>query len=171
MEELNLFITDDNCRSRLQAGLSSIKAAHREVIWLCIGTDKQLADSLGPLIGTMLYHAAPGIGVVGRLDAPVHAKNLRSQVRRLWQNHPDAVIIAIDAAAGPHGQIGRIRLREGGLLPGKALAKSLPVVGDYSLTAVVQVHSHFRNEVKPPGLGLIYNLAATISAAIAECYT
>ncbi|MDO4540985.1 MAG: spore protease YyaC [Syntrophomonadaceae bacterium] len=171
MEELLLSYRDENCGFDLSTRLREIRACHGELVWLCIGTDKQIADSLGPLIGTMLYCAMPQLNIAGKLEAPVHAKNIRPMVRSLRESFPQAAMIAIDAAAGPAGQLGRICLRQGGLLPGKALAKNIPRVGDYALTVVVQGSGHFKPETKAQGLSFIYNLAEIISRAVIESYT
>ena len=49
-------------------------SGRRQMVFLCIGTDRSTGDSLGPLIGSRLE--AEGIGdvvVIGTLEHPVHA--------------------------------------------------------------------------------------------------
>lgn len=170
MQTLSLNWTQPHCRRQLSDGLQEILRREQELVWLCIGTDKQIADSLGPLVGSMLKRSQPEIKALGSLEAPVHAKNLRPQVRALLEQYPAAKVIAVDAAAGAVGEIGLIRLREGGLLPGRALAKNLPAVGDYALTAVVQSSRHFRAGTGQHSLAFIYRLAEIIAGAAVDSY-
>ena len=54
---------------------------NREVIILCIGSDRSTGDSLGPLVGHELnkYHLN-NITVYGTLEDPVHAANLSDKL-------------------------------------------------------------------------------------------
>lgn len=54
----------------------------RELVFLCIGSDRITGDSLGPLIGYQLSPYCSRIfHVYGTLDDPVHALNLRTGFR------------------------------------------------------------------------------------------
>ena len=44
--------------------------AEGQAVFLCVGTDKNILDCLGPLTGTMLQEAADYIPVYGTLDVP-----------------------------------------------------------------------------------------------------
>lgn len=139
--------------------------------FLCIGTDQHLQDSFGPLMGTLLQEKVPKLKVMGSLDQPIHAKNLISSMNDIKRLQEEYLLIAIDAAVGPPEDIGLIQLKKGPLIPGKAMARRLPAVGHYSLTAVVdtQIHSRINMNKKNPGLGLaaIYQMARLLSDAIA----
>ena len=170
MQELKLHFQDEDIPNRLKTALQEIVEREQKLIWLCIGTDKQIADGLGPLTGTMLNRRRSDLTVLGTLDQPVHAKNLSLTMKRLREQMPGTKIVAIDAAAGASAQIGMICLREGSLIPGKAMAKGLAPVGDYALTAIVAGSS--RNAIKSAAakpvirLALVYTLAEVISEAI-----
>ncbi|HHW60795.1 MAG TPA: spore protease YyaC [Syntrophomonadaceae bacterium] len=142
--------------------------------FLCIGTDKHLLDTFGPLLGTMLQDKIPSLTVIGTLEQPVHAKNLVSFMDRIQAVNQEQEIIAIDAAIGPREDIGMIQLRKGPLSPGKAMSRHLPAVGDYSLTAVldVKIHSRMSAARKDNNLGLaaVYKMASLLSEATAACY-
>ncbi|MDI3279813.1 MAG: DUF1256 domain-containing protein, partial [Bacillota bacterium] len=49
----------------------------RELVTLCIGTDRSTGDALGPLTGSKLLERGKDVLLVyGTLDQPVHAANL-----------------------------------------------------------------------------------------------
>jgi putative sporulation protein YyaC len=114
-----------------------INSTSREIIFLCIGTDRSTGDSLGPMMGTMLTEKDIPYPVYGTLEKPVHALNLKKILKEINQIHQDAFIIGIDACLGDEGQIGYIFLKEGPLVPGIAVNKKLPSVGEYHMKAVV----------------------------------
>ena len=58
----------------------------RELVFLCIGSDRITGDSLGPLIGYQLSpYCSRVFHVYGTLDDPVHALNLPD---RIWTCSP-----------------------------------------------------------------------------------
>jgi len=109
----------------------------REVIFLCVGSDRSTGDSLGPLVGTMLKETDLPFPVYGTLEKPVHALNINKILKEINQTHNDPFILGIDACLGDERQIGFIFLKEGSLIPGMAVNKKLPHVGKYHMKAVV----------------------------------
>jgi len=109
----------------------------KEVIFLCVGSDRSTGDSLGPIIGTMLKEADIPLRVYGTLEKPVHALNINKILKEINQTHNDPFILGIDACLGDEKQIGFIFLKEGSLIPGIAVNKKLPHVGEYHMKAVV----------------------------------
>lgn len=143
-----------------------------EAIFFCIGSDRHLLDSFGPLTGSMIEEQVPEAIVYGTLDEPLQARNLPSRILAARKENPDKIEIAIDASMGSPGEIGMVRLRQGALLPGKAVARRLPPVGHYSLTGIV---GSYRDKAGPKprefgSLANIYHLSQMVTAAIAECY-
>ena len=110
----------------------------KELVWVCIGTDRITGDSLGPFVGTMLTEAGVP-NVYGTIDHPVHALNLAETLERIKESHPDACIVGIDAGLGKAESVGSMELRDGALEPGSGIGKSLPPVGDYNIIGVVNV--------------------------------
>ena len=110
----------------------------RELVWVCIGTDRMTGDSLGPFVGTMLTEAGVP-NVYGTIDHPVHALNLAETLERIKEAHPDACIVGIDACLGEEKLVGSMELRDGALEPGTGADKVLPSVGDYNIIGVVNV--------------------------------
>ncbi|MFP5112087.1 spore protease YyaC [Bacillaceae bacterium C204] len=109
----------------------------REVIFLCVGSDRSTGDSLGPIVGTMLKETDILLPVYGTLEKPVHALNINKILKEINQTHNDPFILGIDACLGDEKQIGFIFLKEGSLIPGMAVNKKLPHVGEYHMKAVV----------------------------------
>lgn len=141
-----------------------------EPAFVCIGSDRHILDCFGPLTGTMLQANAPHLPIYGTLDKPLHAQNLLQGMKAARQNHIGKLLVAIDASVGNEEEIGLIQLRTGGLVPGKAFAKNLPTVGQFSITGVVDVRvNHWgarRN--KNQGLALVYHMAQLLSGSIVE---
>ncbi|SDM40969.1 spore protease YyaC [Sediminibacillus halophilus] len=115
----------------------------KEIVVVCIGTDRSTGDSLGPLTGTLLNEKAnKRLSVYGTLSDPIHAVNLEEKMEMIEERHPKAFIIAIDACLGRTDSIGSIILSPGPLKPGAALKKPLPDVGDIHLTGVVNISGY-----------------------------
>lgn len=114
-----------------------LRNTSREVIFLCVGSDRSTGDSLGPIVGTMLKETDIPFPVYGTLEKPVHALNINKILKEIHQIHNDPFILGIDACLGDEEQIGFIFLKEGSLIPGKAFNKKLPHVGKYHMKAVV----------------------------------
>ncbi|SFP90019.1 spore protease YyaC [Salibacterium halotolerans] len=113
---------------------------HRELIIVCIGTDRSTGDSLGPLVGSSLEKKwLHRFAVYGTLEHPVHAVNLEETMEdiRKKQRHP--YIIGVDACLGKLKNVGIINFTEGPVIPGAAMKKKLPEVGDMHLTGIVNV--------------------------------
>lgn len=114
------------------------KYKNRQIVFLCIGSDRATGDCLGPIVGYKLSKLQQkNIILYGTLDQPVHAKNLKETMSLIYQNHRNALVIAIDASLGKSGHIGYITIGEGPLLPGAGVDKELPPVGDIFITGIV----------------------------------
>lgn len=111
----------------------------RDIVYLCIGTDRATGDCLGPIVGTRLLSMSPRFHVYGTLENPVHAVNLINTTQEIKARHTNPLIAAIDASLGNSKRIGFINVKSGGLKPGTALNKDLPEVGDFHISAVVNV--------------------------------
>jgi len=161
---------EPDAQYKLELALAELlKSCEAQPVFMCIGSDRHLLDSFGPLVGTMLRETAPRVISVGTLENPVHARNLILKIRETRLLYPDQPWVAIDASVGAEDEIGRLRLRPGGLVPGRALAKNLPLVGQFSITGVVEVRMDqpgIRTKNKA-GLGLVYDMARLLSQSIA----
>ncbi|WP_163195230.1 spore protease YyaC [Clostridium thermarum] len=112
----------------------------RDVVFLCIGTDRSTGDSLGPLVGEKLkFLSRDKVSVYGNLQFPVHAKNLVETLEKIHTNHVNPYIIAVDACLGSIHNVGKIMIDTKPLTPGAAMNKNLPEVGNLSITGVVNI--------------------------------
>lgn len=135
----------------------------RELVWVCVGTDRSTGDSLGPFVGTMLTEAGVP-NVYGTLDHPVHALNLTKMLERIEEAHPNACIVGIDACLEETKSVGSMELRDGALEPGASVGKVLPSVGDYHIIGVVNVGGFMEHAVlQNTRLSLVIQMAKSIT--------
>lgn len=113
---------------------------YRDVIIVCIGTDRSTGDSLGPLIGYKLNGINySNVHVYGSLESPVHAKNLQEVTENIYARHERPFIIAVDASLGRADHIGHISVGSGAIKPGSAMNKDLEPIGHMHITGIVNV--------------------------------
>lgn len=110
-------------------------------IFLCVGSDKIIGDSYGPLVGEKLkknfknmYH---NIEVYGTLEEPVSAVNLEKKVEEIYRKYKHPCIIAIDSALGSQDKIGTIFVSNSKMQCGKGTNKKMIYVGDISIKGIV----------------------------------
>lgn len=144
----------------------------KQIVLLCIGTDRATGDCLGPIVGYKLSKRYNNkIHIYGTLNQPVHAQNLSKTVEKIYIKHPDALIIAIDASLGSRHHIGYITLGEGPLLPGAGVNKKLPPVGDIFITGIVNFSGVLDNMLlQTTRLNIVMVLADFICNGINYCY-
>ena len=142
----------------------------RELVFLCIGTDRATGDCLGPLVGTRLLSLYPKANVYGTLAEPTHAQNISDVVWDINRRHEKPLIIAVDACLGQMDRVGYINVRSGSLKPGTALKKDLPAVGDFHLSGVVNMGGFLDQMVlQNTRLYVVYQMADTIARSIFMC--
>ncbi len=136
-------------------------------IFVCIGSDLVLGDSLGPLVGTLLKKKKLSSYVYGTLNFPITAKEIEYVKVYLKQMHPNTTLIAIDAAIGPQDDVGLIKVADRGLAPGLGVNKKLGVVGDISIIGVVASKSiQNYNLYNLTRLNLVFKMAEKIADGI-----
>ena len=121
--------------------INDTKKYFEETIILCIGTDRATGDSLGPLIGYKLskFPSKNLVHVYGTLKEPVHAKNLDKTVEKIYKNHRNPMVIAIDASLGSTNHIGYLTIGKGSIKPGAGVRKNLKEVGNIFITGIVNL--------------------------------
>lgn len=115
---------------------------NKDLVILCIGTDRSTGDSLGPLVGHKLSPMIKNhkdVHLYGTLEYPVHAQNLEEHIEKIDTNYKDPFIIAIDSSLGRYSRVGYLSLKNSPLRPGAGVNKDLPAVGDMSITGVVNI--------------------------------
>lgn len=130
----------------LKDAVSNVQRDWKELVFLCIGSDRITGDSLGPLVGHQLsQYFWPHIYVYGTLENPVHALNIEDTARKIKTRHPLALIIAIDASLGSKKNIGFITVGSGSIRPGSGVNKNLPEVGDIFITGIINASGTFEH--------------------------
>lgn len=127
----------DNKNTYLSIVKHLITKIDKNTIIICIGSDKCIGDSLGPLVGTLLKSCNFPLPTYGSLDAPIHALNIERELTNITSLHPNSSIIGIDACLGNKNSIGEVHLRDHPIHPGKGVGKSLPDIGNISLIGIV----------------------------------
>ena len=145
--------------NKLQQIITISKNLGPSPIIACIGSTKDIADSLGPITGQLLVEKyKTNAFVVGTLLSPLHALNLTKRLDQIKAERPKSKIIAVDACSFSD-KLERIQILQGGIKPGLASGKNLPRVGDYSIVAsTLNSSTH--------GLGEVYLLADKIAKLI-----
>lgn len=141
----------------------------KEIVIVCIGTDRSTGDALGPLTGSKLrtLHLYPH--VYGTLDEPVHATNLSETIQQISASFTQPFIIAVDACLGKLENVGCISLGRGSLKPGAAVNKILPAVGDVYVTGIVNVGGFMEHMVlQSTRLSLVIKMADAIAHSLAN---
>jgi len=172
-----MFVNNDyrdpiTCQLIVEA-LNICQAEETEMpVFICIGSDRHLLDCFGPLTGTMLQESLPSVNVYGTLDQPLNARNLVKEMMIIKNRHAGQKFIAIDAAVGEESEIGRIQFKAGAILPGRAVARSLPAVGDFSLTAIVEKRGHAQTSglESAKGFAHVYHMARLVQKAVTGWY-
>ena len=128
---------DPQDKQKMADALKS-KTQNCQPVFMCIGTEKVFSDSLGPRVGTLLNEnmASPWF-VYGMSEQNITAENLLYCYSFIKSMHPESKIVVIDAAVGAPEQIGKIQISDGGITPGAATNKNLPLVGDVSIVGIV----------------------------------
>lgn len=155
-------------KNYLLTELEPILKNNRPIIFICIGTDRSTGDSLGPLVGYKLkYLSRNNIYIYGTLENPIHSKNLIEILNKINLNFNNPYIIAIDSCLGSLANIGKIFIEKKPLSPGLALNKNLPLVGEMSITGIVNISGNFEFLVlQNTRLSTVMNLADVISKGI-----
>lgn len=140
-------------------------------IVVCVGSDLAIGDSLGPVTGSMLKRKTSGLStfIYGTLSSPVTAKEMKYMRAFLKETHPNAPVIAVDAAVGDEGDIGLIKITDAPLRPGAGANKNLGEVGDLSVMGIVAEKSMANYALlNRTRLNLVYKMSEIISDALAN---
>lgn len=124
--------------SILEEKLLPQKENGRQIILLCIGSDKVSGDCLGPLVGSKLTENELTIPHYGTLAAPIHAANLTETLFAIEKKYPDPFFIVVDAAVGEKKRIGMVSIRHDPLSPGQGIGKNIKPIGHLTITGLVE---------------------------------
>ena len=146
------------------------KLMNKEIVILCIGTDRSTGDCLGPLVGHKLYpmlKSLKRVHLIGTLDNPIHALNLETNINRIYEDYKNPFVIAIDSSLGSQSKIGYLSIKNSPLKPGSGVNKTLPEIGDISITGIVNLGGMMEFMVlQNTRLSLVMNMAEIISKSL-----
>ena len=130
-EKYNMFV--NNLKSK-------IDNKDKIIIFLCIGTNKVIGDSLGPIVGTNLEKMLNGnenIKVFGNMKNPINALNVKENIEYINKVYVDKYIIVIDSAVSDKNLIGEIFITKNKTILGKGTDNKISEIGDLSIKCSV----------------------------------
>ena len=170
--ENRVHVDDPTARRTLSRALVDCLGAFgpKEVVVVCIGSDRSTGDSLGPLVGSRLaQHRIAGMKVRGTLDHPVHAANLRELLPEIEAEQRTGIVLAVDACLGRAENVGSVCVKPGPLKPGTGVNKTLPEVGLFHIVGVVNVGGFMEYFVlQNTRLSLVMRMADLIAESLAD---
>lgn len=112
--------------------------ANKEILFLCIGTNRIIGDSFGPVVGSVLkkyYHKSQKIKILGDLNNVVTYCNINEILEK--EKKENELIIVLDSALSTFNNIGKVFIQNRGLRYAECLKKKNKLIGDISIKAVV----------------------------------
>ena len=121
----------------------------KDFVFVCIGTDKHINDSVGPMTGSFLELS--GYKVYGTLGKPVTAINYSKVRKGILEDNKEAIIIAVDACITKDSEAhGNIIIKKKGIKPGLGVGKVLDEIGDYSIVCNIYEDNINDNSISFP---------------------
>lgn len=136
-----------------------------DVVILCIGTNKLIGDSIGPIVGQKLKEEKmkEKISVYGDLKQSINFKNAKTVLEKIFKSYQKPFIITIDSALGTERMVSKIVVNKGIIRIGKSLGRSICYPSHITIKGVVGENKNtyddnikILNEVEPE---LIWNLS------------
>lgn len=169
MNDYNICADLKNGEEALKTAISTLYKTKMPVI-ICVGTDKAVGDSLGPLVGSKLTDVLHGKAYVyGTMATPVTAKESETVYKTVRFLHPLSKILVVDAGVGADSEIGLIKVLDGGIKPGLALNKNLSALGDVSVVGILSPRENACEYlIYKTDITAVYKMSSVIAAAIAN---
>lgn len=168
MNALEINVNNNHASDILAAKLYDICKNYSDIVFVFIGTDCNMGDSLGPLCGEMSDIRAVNKFFYGSLSQTITAKDVPFLSKYIQKAHPSSFIVAVDAALGTKNDIGKIKIADKGIKPGLGVNKVLPIVGNASIIGVVGEKTDRNGMTTVMRLSDIFRMSRTISAAIGK---
>ena len=127
---------EDNFKEYIDK-LKSELSVDRDIVFLCIGTDRVIGDCLGPITGSLLKNLYNKENIYGDLDENLTFENIEERVNEIYVRYPNPYIVAIDAALSSESNIGKFFVDSGGINFGEGLDKHRGRIGDLGIKVVV----------------------------------
>ncbi len=137
MERLSFDYKLKNTAFYLAKTLEKYINGANNVVFVFVGSDCNVGDSLGPLCGSLIKNSGGKSFLYGSLNAPITAKEVPFVADFVKKMHPASVIVVVDAAVGKNEDFGLIKVQNEGIKPGLGVDKDLPLMGDVSIIGVL----------------------------------
>lgn len=115
---------------------SKIDNNDKKILVMCIGSNKIIGDSFGPLVGTNLNKLLKDnnkVNVLGNMENPINAKNIGQYI----YNIKNCYVIAIDSAIAEKEFVGEVFVNKDKMTLGKGVEKNILQIGDISIKCCV----------------------------------
>lgn len=108
-------------------------------VFLCIGENSCIGDSLGPCVGELLSNRIKDnhVSVIGNIQRNVNSKNFDYICNQIEKKKKHPYFIMIDAALSNKDLIGNIIIHKNKMLIGKALGNNKIPMGNLSIKGIV----------------------------------
>ena len=146
-----------------------------KLVFLCIGTDRIIGDSFGPLVGYKLknlFYGKENIEVIGDLGNIVNLNNISKILERIKESYELPFVIAIDSAISYRKDAGRIVVSNSKMNVASSLSNRKIYAGDVSIKGIVAKNIvgpryNFKILQNVP-LNTIMNMADTVAQGISR---
>ncbi len=161
---------------KLQTGICTYESNFSNIIILCIGTDKIIGDSIGPIIGSKLKKIENEyIRIYGTIGKNLNFLNTKEILEQIYVKYKNPFLITIDAALSKNANLGEIYISKGYIKLGNALEKSIKFYSNINIKCVVGKYENINQRdniktLKNVTLKEIYNMAEIVYRAIENIY-
>ena len=115
-----------------------IRNEKEPIVFMCVGSDKVVGDSLAPIVGEYLTKKFKiKAYVYGSLKNPITAINVLSAYNYIKVKHPKSKLIIIDATLSDEENINFVRLENNGIIPAGYFKNGNKIMGDISILGIV----------------------------------
>lgn len=112
---------------------------NRKIIFLCIGTNHCIGDSLGPQVGEILSKQIQNrnVQVYGNIRNNLHYENIDNVLNKINNQINMPYVIVVDSALSHEEYIGNIIINKKKMIIGEALEKKEYKIGNISIKGIV----------------------------------
>jgi len=140
-----------------------------DVVILCIGTNKIIGDSIGPVVGQKLKEQKmkETVCIYGDMIKTINFKNAKEVIENIFKTYQKPFIITVDSALGIKTMVSKIVVNKGIVRLGKSLGRSICYASHITIKGVVGENKNtyednikVLNEVKPELIWYLSNIMA-----------
>ena len=158
--------------NKLGKSLEKLNNTFSHIIFLCIGTEKIIGDSVGPIIGSNIKNLENEyIKVYGICGKNLDFSNAKNIIEKVYKKYSNPFIITIDAALSKEKRVGEIHIGKGFMKIGTALEKSITFYSNINIKCVVGKYNSLNQKENINILNnvvkeRVYSLAEIVSQGI-----